>query len=109
MQALNNVPNQMEPATVTGLPLTAEWVVSAACTRGCAHRYVCVLTQVETAPTLPIPMRPASVAESVYLLGDPLQGNSCPANASQPSRLCPKGSAAAYQSLLCCMWAALIV
>ena len=46
---------------------------------------------VEAAPLMPITFRPATVAQRVFLHGDPLQGNSCPANASDPIRLCPKG------------------
>ena len=46
---------------------------------------------VEAAPLMPITFRPATVAQRVFMYGDPLQGNSCPANASDPIGLCPKG------------------
>lgn len=46
---------------------------------------------VNAAPTMRIPERPATAVQRVFLLGNPLQGNSCPANSSDPARLCPKG------------------
>jgi hypothetical protein len=43
------------------------------------------------APAMEVPSRPATVSQRIFLLGDPLQGNSCPANATNPATLCPKG------------------
>ena len=53
---------------------------------------------VEAAPLMPIAFRPATVAQRVFLYGDPLQGNSCPANASDPIGLCPKGQVKGLRS-----------
>lgn len=38
-----------------------------------------------------IPDRPATVLQRVFVLGQPLQGNTCPLNSSVPAKLCPKG------------------
>lgn len=43
------------------------------------------------APMMPITFQPANVAQRVYLYGDPLQGNTCPANATNPFQGCPPG------------------
>lgn len=44
---------------------------------------------------MPITFQPATVAQRVFLHGDPLQGNTCPANATNPSKGCPAGCAPA--------------
>ncbi|KAL4458314.1 hypothetical protein ABPG75_013179 [Micractinium tetrahymenae] len=46
---------------------------------------------VAQAPMMPVTFQPATVAQRVFLHGDPLQGNTCPANASNPSKGCPPG------------------
>lgn len=38
------------------------------------------------------PPRPSS-PQRVFILGDPLQGNTCPLNSSSPAELCPEGCA----------------
>ena len=43
------------------------------------------------APGMLVPDPPFTVAQRVFFLGDPLQGNTCPARASSPSTLCPGG------------------
>lgn len=54
----------------------------------------CNMTRlVEAAPLMRVPDRAATVAARVFLLGNPLQGNSCPLNSTGPARLCPKGCA----------------
>lgn len=53
----------------------------------------------EAAPLMRVPDRAATVAARVFLLGNPLQGNSCPLNSTGPARLCPKGCAAAATGL----------
>ncbi|PRW59962.1 white-brown complex 30 [Chlorella sorokiniana] len=46
---------------------------------------------VDRAPLLKVPDKPLTVVQRVFILGDPLQGNTCPLNSSSPAVLCPEG------------------
>lgn len=57
---------------------------------------------ISAAPGLRVPDRPATMAQRVFVMGQPLQGNSCPVNSSVPAALCPKGCVRPTSLLAAC-------
>ena len=76
------------PSPSESYPCTA----GSYCAQGSVQPVTCnVSTLVESYPILTMPTRPATVYESVYIRGQQLAGNQCPANSSTPINPCPAG------------------
>ncbi|KAL4536815.1 hypothetical protein Ndes2526A_g06320 [Nannochloris sp. 'desiccata'] len=62
------------------------------CAQGSVQPITCnISVLVDSYPSLPMPTRPTTVYESVYVRGQQFAGNQCPGNSSTPTDACPPG------------------
>ena len=62
------------------------------CAQGSVQPVTCNMSVlVQAYPILTMPTRPTTVYESVYVRGQQLAGNQCPANSTTPTNACPGG------------------